>query len=135
MFTKHRWNILNIQWHPVDDHYAIMTTLTRSSHANGLPFASLKRPPRYPDRDQSSCCKTGNRTLRNTTTIFYRYPYAGKLVTCQQQFTQLHHVVLKHRRYRDVGVSASAVSSDVTQQTHVVNSSGICTAVIDFVIL
>ena len=36
-----------------------------------------------------------NRTPRNTTTIFYRYPYVGKLVTCQQQFSQLHHVALK----------------------------------------
>jgi len=23
MFTKHRWSVLNIQWHPVDDHLAI----------------------------------------------------------------------------------------------------------------
>ena len=28
MFTKHRWNVLNIQWHPVDDHPAITNTLT-----------------------------------------------------------------------------------------------------------
>jgi len=48
------------------------------------------------------------------TTIFCRCPYAGKLVTCQQQFAQLHHVVLKHRRYKDVGVSASAVGANVT---------------------
>ena len=37
---------------------------------------------------------------RNTTTIYYWYPYTEKLVTCQQQFAQLHHVVLKHRGYR-----------------------------------
>jgi len=59
--------------------------------------------------------KTANRAPRNTTTysILYRYPYAGKVVTRQQQFPQLHHVVLKHRGYRDVGVSASAVSANV----------------------
>jgi len=31
MFTKHRWNILNIQCYPVDDHPAVTTTLTWSS--------------------------------------------------------------------------------------------------------
>jgi len=30
MFTEHWWNVLNMQWHPVDDHLAITTTLTRS---------------------------------------------------------------------------------------------------------
>jgi len=54
------------------------------------------------------------------------------LLTCQQQFPQLHHVALKHRGYRDVGVSASAVSANVTQQTHTVNFSGICAADIEF---
>jgi len=48
------------------------------------------------------------------TTVFYRYPYAGKLATCQQQLAQVHHVVLKHREYRDVGVIAGAVSANVT---------------------
>jgi len=28
MFTKHRWDVLNIQWHPMDDHPAITTALT-----------------------------------------------------------------------------------------------------------
>jgi len=32
----------------------------------------------------SSCYETANRAPRNTTTIFYRYPYARKLVNCQQ---------------------------------------------------
>jgi len=26
MFTKHRWNVLNIQCHPIDNHPAITTT-------------------------------------------------------------------------------------------------------------
>jgi len=39
MFTKHRWNVLNIQWHPVDDHPAITNTLTRSFlQANAFPL-------------------------------------------------------------------------------------------------
>jgi len=54
------------------------------------------------------------------------------LLTCQQQFAQLHHVVLKRREYRDAGVTASAVSANATLQTHNVNFSGICTAVIEF---
>jgi len=58
--------------------------------------------------------KAANRAPRNTTTIFYRYSYARKLVTCQQQCAQLHHAVLKHRKYRDVGVRACAVSANVT---------------------
>ena len=46
MFTKRRWNVLNIQWHPVDNPTAVMTTLTRSSLCyNALPFVSLTRPP------------------------------------------------------------------------------------------
>jgi len=31
MFTKYRWNVLNITRHPVDDHSAITTTLMRFS--------------------------------------------------------------------------------------------------------
>jgi len=31
MLTKHLWNFLNIQWHPVDDQPGITTALTRSS--------------------------------------------------------------------------------------------------------
>jgi len=50
----------------------------------------------------------------NTTNIFYQYPYTEKVVTCQQQFAQLRHVNLKHRGYKDAGVSASAVSADTT---------------------
>ena len=65
-----------------------------------LPYVSLTRPPASRPWPQSSCYKTVNRILRNTTTIFYRYPFAGKLVTCQQQFALLHHVVLKHRGCR-----------------------------------
>jgi len=38
---------------------------------------------------------------RYTTTVFYRYLYAGKLVTCQQQFVQLHHVVLNYCGNKD----------------------------------
>jgi len=69
-------------------------------------------------RPQYSCYKTANRALRDTATIIYRHPYAGNWsgLTYQQQFAQLHHVVLivKHRGYRDVGVSACAVSANVT---------------------
>ena len=71
-------------------------------------FTNATTPVSRP-RPQSSCYKTANRAPRKTTTIFYRYPYAGKLVNCQQQFAQLLHVVLKRCKYRDVGVSASAV--------------------------
>jgi len=49
-------------------------------------------------RSQSSCYKTAIRTPHKHDHIFYRYPYAGKLVNCQQQFAKLHHVVLKKGR-------------------------------------
>jgi len=45
-----------------------------------LPYVSLKRPPRHPDRGHSPTVTTTNWIPRNTTTIFYRYPFAGKLV-------------------------------------------------------
>jgi len=68
MFTKHRWDILNIQWYPVDDHPAITTAFPRSSYANALPFVLLtvSRP-----RPQSSCYKISNRTPCNTTTYSF----------------------------------------------------------------
>jgi len=133
MFTKHRWNVFNIQWHPVDDHPAITTTLTRSSHMlmHYCCFTNAT-PPVCRPWPQSSCYKTANRAPRNTSTICYRYSYAGKLVTCQQQFAQLHHVDLKHRGCRDVGVSASAVCANVMLQTYNVNFSGVCTTDADF---
>jgi len=83
-------------------------------------------------RPQYSCCKTANRVPRNTTTIFNWYSYAGKLVTYQQQFAQLHYVDLKHRGYRDVGVSARTASANVMLQTYNVSFSGIRTTDIDF---
>ena len=51
-------------------------------------FTNATTPVSRP-RPQSSCYKTANRAPSNTTSIFYRYSYAGKLVTCQQQFAQL----------------------------------------------
>jgi len=43
-----------VQWHPVDNHPAITTTLTRSSlYPDALPFDSLTLLPRYPDRGHS----------------------------------------------------------------------------------
>jgi len=80
MFTKHLWNILNIQWHPVDDHPAITTTLTRSSLCQSITFCFTNVTSTRP-RPHSSCYKTANRAPRNTTNIFYRYPYAEKVVT------------------------------------------------------
>jgi len=119
--------------------------------------ATHRRPPRYHDhfnavlpmlihylcftnattqvsrpRPQSSCCKTANRAPRDTTTIFNWYSYAGKPVTRQQQFPQPHHFDLKHRGYRNVGVSASTASANVTFQTYNVSFSGICTTDIEF---
>jgi len=51
MFTKHRWNVLNIQWHPFNKHPAITITLTRFAYANALPFVSPTRPPALPDEN------------------------------------------------------------------------------------
>jgi len=50
MFTKHWWNILNIQWHPV-----ITTALTRSSLCQCITscFTNATTPIRYPDRNHS----------------------------------------------------------------------------------
>jgi len=114
MFTKHRWNILNIQWHPIDDHPAITTALTRSSL---LPFVSLTRPSRYPDRDHSPAVTKLLIEHRVTRPHFLSVSLRWKTAaTCQQQFAQVRHVVLKHcgRGYRDVSVSAGAVIANVT---------------------
>ena len=89
-------------------------------------FTNATTPVSRP-RPQSSCYKTAHRAPRNRTTTFYWYSYAGKLVTCQQQFAELHHVDLKHRECRDAGVSASAVSANVLLQTYNANFSAICT--------
>ena len=86
--------------------------LTLSSLCQCIAFCFTKATtPVSRPRPKSSCYKTANRTPRNTTTIFYRYPYVGKLVTCQQHYVVL---ILKHRGYRDAGVSASAVNANVT---------------------
>ena len=67
MFTKHRWHVLNTQWHPVDGHPTVTTTLTRSSLYKCITFCFTNattlviRP-----RPQSSCYKAANRAPRNT---------------------------------------------------------------------
>ena len=75
MFTKDRWNLLNIQWHPRRQPSAITTTLTRSSlcYCITFCFTNMTTPVSRP-RPQSSCYKTANRTPRDTTIIFYWYP-------------------------------------------------------------
>jgi len=70
-------------------------------------FTNATTPVSRP-RPHSSCYKTANRAPRNTTTIFYPHPHAGKLATCQQQFAQLHHVILK--QIVDAGSAATEVS-------------------------
>ena len=85
-----RFSITKI-WYAYAAYHSVHAHMARSHRFRLTP---VSRP-----QPQSSCYKTANRAPRSTTTIFYRYPYAGKLVTCQQQFPQLHHV-LKHRGYR-----------------------------------
>jgi len=67
MLTKHRWNILKIQWYHVDDRL-------NAVYANALPFVSLTPPPRCQAEFLTS------RYVRMHRVIFYKSNTLRKLM-------------------------------------------------------